>query len=115
MHPEGRIPMKMRFGRLFVLVTALLLTVMPLSVMAGEEMPVSAENAEAAVSGSEDSLMVMPVTQSVSTEDSSEISAKEEEYVFEPGNPIVVVAVLGLSIVAVTAVALIRSKKQDAM
>lgn len=115
MHPEGRIPMKMRFGRLFVLVTALLLTVMPLSVMAGEEMPVSAENAEAAVSGSEDSLMVMPVTQSVSTEDSSESSAEEEEYVFEPGNPIVVVVVLGLSVGAVTAVALIRSKKQDAM
>lgn len=113
MHPEGRIPMKMRFGRLFVLVTALLLTVMPLSVMAGEENAVSAENAEAAVSGSEDSLMVMPVTQAVSME--AESSDEEEGYVFEPGNPLVVVAVLGLSIVAVTAVALIRSKKQDAM
>ncbi|MDD6023886.1 MAG: hypothetical protein PUC06_06595 [Oscillospiraceae bacterium] len=105
--------MKMRFGRLFVLIILLVLMVMPLSVMAVEEMPVSAEHAGAAVSASEESLMDMPVTQAVSGESGS--STEEVSYSSKRGDPIVVVVVLAASIIVVTGVALIRNRNRECM
>lgn len=107
--------MKVRFGRLFVLFILLILMVMPLSAVAAEGMSVSAENTGAADSVFEDSLMVMPVAQTVSLEASNESSAEEEEFVFVPGNPVVVVVVLAVSIVAVTVVALVRKRNRECM
>ena len=86
--------MRLCLGRLFA--ALLLLSAMSLPVMA----------AEGAVSQSE-------AAPAVTAQQDSAHSAEGEGYVFEPGDSLVVVAVLGGSIVLVTAVALLLSKHSE--
>lgn len=92
--------MKKRFGRLLAVAMTLLLMVMPLSVMAGED----------AVSVREES--VTSVSEPASAAAYAGYSAGQEEPEFEEGSPAVVVVVLVISTLLVAGVAVLRGKRR---